>query len=308
VTLCVAVTTADGLVMGADSMTVVRDGRFTKTYANANKVFEIPGLRLAVMTYGLGALGRRSIAGLVDEWIAKRPAFEKSNAYTVNDVGQQLGEFVFGHHRRHREFIEEQTRKSQATALKGEDAGPTLYNPLEWTTGLVIGGYQPGSPFPWLWRWEEPAHPGVYEGLEQIRPHEGSAGEYGPPSGLDYWGDTTALERLVEGRDKNLLSSLEDRKMLTRSEDFEDIIEEHRWDVLHEGMPLKDAADLAEFALKVGVGYEHFRKGTPGIGGELDIVVITPSGLHWHERKALTRALAPRIIAPAIGDVPKSDE
>ncbi len=41
VTLCVAVTTADGLIMGADSMTVVRDGPLSKTYANANKVLEI---------------------------------------------------------------------------------------------------------------------------------------------------------------------------------------------------------------------------------------------------------------------------
>ena len=46
-TLCVAVTTADGLIMGADSMTVVRDGPLSKTYANANKVLEIAGLPIA---------------------------------------------------------------------------------------------------------------------------------------------------------------------------------------------------------------------------------------------------------------------
>jgi len=307
VTLCVAVTTADGLVMGADSMTVVRDGSRTKTYANANKVFEIPGLRMAVMTYGLGALGRRSIAGLVDEWIAARPAYEKG-PNTVESVGRDLGEFVFDHHRRHLAYIAEQTRESQAAALRSEtdaEAGPTKFDPLEWTTGLVIGGYQPQSPFPWLWRWEEPARQGVAEGMKQMRPHEGEAGEHGPPSGLDYWGDTRALHRLVEARDEALFVELVRDGMLTRGPDFEDVLEEHRWDVLYEGMPIKDAADLAQFALQVGVGFEHFRHGTPGVGGELDIVVITPSGLHWHERKALTKALAPRVISRAIDDDPK---
>ena len=295
--------------MGADSMTVVREGNRNKTYANANKVFEIPGLRMAVMTYGLGALGRRSIAGLVDEWIAKRPPYEKAGtSYTVEQVGRDLGDFVFGYHRRHRALIAAEIQKSQATALRGESdtaAGPTEYDPLDWTTGLVIGGYQPNSPFPWLWRWEEPAGEGIDKGMTQTRPHEGADGEHGPISGLDYWGDTRALNRLVKARDDALFSTLEFRELLTRDSIFEDIVAEHEWDVIYEGMPIKDAADLAQFMLQVGVGFEHFRQGTPGVGGELDIVVITPSGLHWHERKALTRALAPRITSRVVDDAPK---
>ncbi len=41
------------------------------------------------MTYGLGALGRRSIASLVDEWNTGRSGYEKRR-YTVEEVGDAL--------------------------------------------------------------------------------------------------------------------------------------------------------------------------------------------------------------------------
>ena len=297
-TLCVAVTTADGLIMGADSMTVVRDGPLSKTYANANKVLEIAGLPIAVMTYGLGALGRRSIASLVDEWNVTRPGYEK-RSYTVEEVGRDLGRFVFEHHRRHRRLIQAEAEASQARALVGgsaesEPEKPFEFKPMDYLTGLVIGGYQPGSVYPWLWRWEEPVEPGVDGSLEQTRPHEGEEGEHGPASGLDYWGDTRAVERLIYGHDRHLLADLEQTGALTRRDGLEEVVRLHRWDVVYEGMPIQDAADLARFVLQVGVGFEQFREGTPLIGGEIDIAVVTRSKVHWYERKQLARALAPQ--------------
>ena len=307
-TLCVAVTTADGLVMGADSMTVVRDGPMVKSYANANKVLEIPGLPIAVMTYGLGALGRRSIASLVDEWNSLRPAFEKQK-YTVEEVGRHLGKFVFDHHRQHRELVKAEAQAGQARALRGEADSesdkPFEFKPMDYTTGLVIGGYQPGSVYPSLWRWEEPVEPGVDGALEQTRPHEGASGEHGPRSGLDYWGDTRAVDRLVYGRDKYLFDDLKRHGALQQADQLDDTLRSHRWNVVYEGMPVQDAADLARFVLEVGVGFEQFREGTPLIGGEIDIAVVTRSGLHWHQRKALTRALAPKLFLRPEEDDPK---
>lgn len=55
-----------------------------------------------------------------------------------------------------------------------EDEEP--FDPLEWTTGLVIGGFQHNSRFPHLYAWEEPARPGHAEGLQCVRPHQGREG------------------------------------------------------------------------------------------------------------------------------------
>jgi hypothetical protein len=131
--------------------------------------------------------------------------------------------------------------------------------------------------------------------LDQTRPHEGDGGEHGPTSGLDYWGDTRAIERLVYGHDPRLLVDLEAAGSIERNPALTELLKPHKWNVVYEGMPIQDAADLARFVLQVGIGFEQFREGTPLIGGEIDIAVVTRSGLHWHERKALTRALAPRI-------------
>lgn len=302
-TLCVALITADGLVMGADSMTVVRDDvGMVKTYANANKVFEIIGLPIVVMTYGAGALGRRSIASLVDEWMQARPAFEKRR-YTVQEVTQSLGEFVFGKHREHRTLMQQQAEETQARALRattgeGERAAvdPIEYNPLEWTTGLVVGGYQPDSVYPWLWTWEEPERPGVAAGLQLAVPHEGQLGEHGPASGLHAWGERHALDRLILGFDPSLVAKLENADLVKTGPAFDTIAADHGWGIVYEGMPIQDAADLTRFLLQVGVGFERFREGTPQIGGELDIAIVTRQVVHWSDRKALTRALAPRTL------------
>lgn len=201
----------------------------------------------------------------------------------------------------------------EVLAVKGTGfahASVAPFDPADWMTGIVVGGYQPNSFFPWLWTWEEPARPGVGKGLQWARAHEGPSGEDGPASGLDFWGGTRALERLVHGYDRQLLERLK----IGMSNDFEEnqlplILEESRWKIVLEGMPIQDAADLARFILQTGAGYEHFGEGTPQIGGALDIAIVTPSTIHWFERKPLTKALAipryPLATKPAPGDKPK---
>lgn len=289
-------TTAEGLVMGADSMTVAGDSVIEKHYANANKVFQILGLPIVVMTYGTGNLGRRSIGSLVDEWSQLRPAYEEQG-YSVEQVAQDLGAFIFGKHREHRDLVRVAAEESQAKKIKGELEGEELtYKASDWTTGLIVGGYQPGSPYPWLYTWEEPEQPGVLEGLQSARPHEGAHGEHGPAPGLDAWGDTGALDRLLDGIDPSLAGSLVHAGLLTVDEPFQAIAAPSQWDILYEGMPIQDAADLTRFVLQVAVGFERFRAGNPRIGGDLDIAIVTRKIVHWYDRKPLTTALAPRVV------------
>lgn len=294
-TLCVTVTTADGLAMGADSMTSVRASSQTKYFSNADKVFEISGLPIVAMTYGQGAVGRRSISSLVEEWADQRPAYEKEG-YTVEQIARDLCDFVFSRHREFREFLRSETERHQAEALAGAASDDNVpYDPLEWITGLVIGGYQPNSRYPWLFTWEEPDRTGLQSTLSCVRPHEGPDGRDGPVPGVNYWGATAALDRLYRGFDGELVAAI--RPLLqepAKLESAEELAEKHRWPIVFEGMPLQDAADMVRFLLEVGCGFERFKEGIPQIGGELDIAVVARRKIHWPTRKPMTSALSLR--------------
>jgi hypothetical protein len=284
--------------MGADSMTLVRDGQRSKYFTNATKVFELRGLPIVAMTYGVGAIGRRTIGSLVEEWSRHRIAYEKVG-YTVLEVAQSLGGFVFSRHREHRALIQADLvrRQSEALSKQGEGASKASdeieeFDPVGWMTGLVVGGYQPQSPHPFLYTWEEPARPGILEGLACVRDHEGESGADGPASGVDYWGETLPLDRLFRGYDPALIGALSTAVRGPEISEIIPLIDSFKWDLLCEGMPLQDAADLAKFMLQTACAMEKFRDGNPLIGGDLDIAVVTKMKIHWYERKALTRALA----------------
>jgi hypothetical protein len=280
--------------MGADSMTIVRTEAETKQYSNADKVFEIHGLPMVVMTYGVGAVGRRSIGSLVQEWTEQRPSFEKGD-HTVEQIAQDLGNFVFD---QHRHFVDQERAKAEARQEEallgntqgGETAEVSPFNPQDYMTGLVFGGYQPKSRFPWLYAWEQPARSGIPEGLRLQRTHEGAAGEDGPEPGVDYWGDTIALDRLYRGADSNFIQQLEG--IVGDRDALHNIALDQCWPIIFEGMPLQDAADLVRLMLEVGSGFERFKPGSPQIGGELDIAVLTQARTHWVSRKPMSSALA----------------
>ena len=58
---------------------------------------------------------------------------------------------------------------------------------------------------------------------------------------------------------------------------------------------LQDAIDLALSLVRITVEMERFSFGTnddkgeiPGVGGAVDVLVVTPSGVQWIKQKALT--------------------
>jgi hypothetical protein len=280
--------------MGADSMTRVREAGATsreKFYANANKVYEIIGLPIVAMTYGVGAVGRRSIESLVREWADGRKPYEKAG-YTVEAVADSLCNFVFSRHRQFRMELERAEQERQAEALAGRSVGEGVepFDPLEWLTGMVVGGYQPQSRYPWLYSWEEPARLGRVAALTCVRPHEGEGGTDGPESGSNCWGDTIALDRIRYGFDGYLAEAL--KPLVSDEAEFRERLRAQEWQVVFEGMPLQDAADLAKFMLDVGSGFDRFKAGTPEIGGGFDVAVISRSRIHWEYRKPMTKALA----------------
>lgn len=298
--LCVVVTTADGLVMGADSTTYVRDSALEKTYFNATKLFELAGMPIAVITYGLGGLGRRSIGSLVDEWSERHANYGAD--YTVEQVARDLTDWVFARHQKYREDVEkalEEQRVLRLAQQQSVDEAGGQVPPDEgevpeftdWTTGIIVGGYQSSSVFPYLYVREDPPRPGSRAGLHEQRPHEfHDDQDEGPEAGIDSWGSDEALHRLMKGYAPALIGELG-----LDDESFRETAAKHVWAVIHEGMPAQDAVDYAKFLLQVGSGFERFKAGQPLVGGESDIAVITRSGVHWHSVKPLTDALNKKV-------------
>ncbi|TFH65071.1 MAG: hypothetical protein E4G91_03795 [Candidatus Zixiibacteriota bacterium] len=63
---------------------------------------------------------------------------------------------------------------------------------------------------------------------------------------------------------------------------------------LTDKMYLQDAIDYARFLIRISIDFQRFTDGTkedpgsiPGVGGDIDIAVVTPSGFEWVSRKNL---------------------
>jgi hypothetical protein len=302
-TLCVAVTTADGLVMGADSTTYVTEPSIKPTtYDHAEKVFQLLSLPVIAMTYGLASIGRRSIASLIAEWNEDNSNAYGRKGYTVEALASDISRWLYGRHKKYVDELEAEWQRRQLS-ITGDPAAiaadPAAYasqpfNRSLYKTGLVVGGHQPTSFFPHLFAWDSETN-----ALVSVREHEGVQGCEGPRPGADWWGLSTSVNRLVQGIDRELMLDLVDGGYLKVPpandadawEHFWAIISKHQFQVAYDGMPLQDAVNLTKYLLKTACGFERFTAGMTRIGGEIDIVVVGRTGIHWSNLKQLSAAM-----------------
>jgi len=125
-TICASVKVRDGLVLATDSMSQIFAKDVTtqqigvvKTYSNARKLFQAAGLPMGIMSYGIGNIGRRSVQGLLREFVP--------SSNTVKDVADALFTFI----------------KSPYDSEFGTGQKPGL--------GFFVAGYSEGKPFAEEW-------------------------------------------------------------------------------------------------------------------------------------------------------------
>jgi len=81
--------------------------------------------------------------------------------------------------------------------------------------------------------------------------------------------DSTFLDSLVHPKDTLALDGL-------------------RYDIKYDLMTLQDAIDFALFIVRATIEAQRFNQASiQGVGGAIDIAVITPDGFRWVQRKAL---------------------
>jgi 20S proteasome alpha/beta subunit len=95
-------------------------------------------------------------------------------------------------------------------------------------------------------------------------------------------GQTDVCSRLIKGYDPAFIG-------MKCFQDEKERIDDLRYDIRYEFMSLQDAIDFAVFIVRATIESQRFnQKAIMGVGGAIDIAVITPEGFRWIQRKHLT--------------------
>ncbi|MEX2199810.1 MAG: hypothetical protein WD711_00315 [Dongiaceae bacterium] len=226
-----------------------------QNFSYANKVSRIKDYPIGVMSWGVGSINDRSIQSLIMEFEHTfAPAAENQN-FEVRIIADQLLDFI--------------KQRYDATFV-ANNQHPAL--------GLFIGGFSHGAFFAEEYSYE---FPGSQTWLN-VRPDKAG----GRPSfGINWYGQNGPLVRLIKGYDLHGLDELINRGVdqALIQKWVEDNVSQ--WPIAFDGMPIQDAIELADFAVKITIGMFRFGLGPPLCGGDVDVAVITPTAFQWAARK-----------------------
>jgi hypothetical protein len=299
-TINIAISVSEGLVMAADSLSQISVGDDVHSlHQSVEKITEIRGRPIAVMINGLGEIEKRTIISLIRQF--EFDEYQKQNTpirkWPVSVLTSNLSATL---------------QQRYDSAFENSEDRPSL--------GVIVGGYSWGEFFPELFEINF-----AERATRQIVPSDS-----GPPRGeerIKYWGHISALERIYRGYDPIALSEglaivrlkahladhgeylkdLQTERVKELLEEFlahptdEDALVMERLRVLGSsmemqhrlrGMPLQEAVEFADYLGQTAIGYDRFCQGNPAVGGKLDVVAIQPDGLHWYRRKPFLKKMA----------------
>jgi hypothetical protein len=274
VTIALVVKVNDGYVLASDSATTFATfgpaGEVTvqNIYNNANKIFNLyKGLPISLMTWGLGNIGLASISTLAKDLRARFTGGSgdwklQADSYNMAAIAEQVRKFFYDEH-----------YEPYADAAKENGEDPTQL-------GLSLAGYGTGEDQPEIF--ELNLSPDGCAGPTAILDTE--------PAGAAWWGQFEAISRLLNGVSvfvPQALINLEKAQDETEAVAFaQDIADQVRVGIVGAAMPIQDAIDLAEFLVRVTIGFVRFCPGHPTVGGPIEIAAVTKhEGFRWVQRK-----------------------
>lgn len=284
-TINIAISVAEGIVMAADSMAQMSaNNQVVGTHGSVEKLTELRGVSMAAMANGLGAISSRTILSLIrefefDEYLVNQGAAYKT--YSVDQMSQKLADYI---------------------AVRYNAAFP---DPPQPHLGIFVGGYTPGQFFPEL---VEINFPGPV--LRKLHPQPGAV----PGGSAIHWaGVKTSLNRLILGADSEMITAVHNLAVSAAQPGFvaqpgaPPLPPPTAMDPMaflapylpliqmpHNltGMPLEEAAEFADYLGTVAIGWDKFTVGPPAVGGALDVLAIQPEGLAWYKRKEFAEQMA----------------
>lgn len=258
-TVAIAVVSADGVVVAADSRTTFQIGENAPTRVlsdYSHKVFQAGGN--AITTYGWAFLLDRNIAGHMAEFAQQ----DGVNDLSTDELANRLATFFGDRFNRH--------------IAEGRDAAP---GPDQIALGMLVGGYVDGRG-----KTFEVLFPGA-----QVQPRNDSVDN----PGAAWRGQTDVISRLIKGVDMNALSvSAEADGKIGHVKELTQTFAGIEYLIPFQAMNLQDAVDFAIFLIRTTIDAQRLTYGIlrspgswPGVGGPIEIATVTATdGFHWVQR------------------------
>jgi len=244
----------EGIVLAADSR-VTLTGQLQQanqpvmllpsTYDNATKLLKVKGQdHVGAVTYGIGAIGQtepRTAHSYIPEF---EHELKDVGRLSVQDFTDRLSKF----------FLNKWNEQKMPTT-PGQDMV------------FLVGGYDEGAPYGKVFDIYIPSRPAPFEW------HSG-LGQFG----IVWGGQREYADRLIHGFDgrlpelaKNFLN-LDDKKQNELGQYLQGQLQAP---VPFAFLPLQDCVDLAIFLIRSTIIMQHWVVGVRGVGGAIDIAVIT---------------------------------
>ena len=247
----------EGLVLAADSRVTLSaqtpGGPLHVNYDNATKLLSFNQSYVGAVTYGQAAMRLRSANSFLPEFEAALPEDER---LSVDAFANRLSEF----------FVEQWDRE-----MPDDYDGPNMT--------FVVGGYNIGEPYGRVYLFEIPRQP-----EPRLQHNDGF--------GMTWGGQRDFVDRLIQGFDGKLMSIVSNSLNLENGpaqELYQRLKAELQMPIPIQAMALQDCVDLAVFFIKTTVLGQRLTVGIRGVGGPIDVAVITRrKGFKFIKRKEIT--------------------
>lgn len=266
--LAVVFKSAEGIVLAADSrVTLTATSRSAEDreivpafYDNATKLLKVNGQNyVAAVTYGLGALGvsePRTAHSFLPEFEAALTK-DKIGRLSVGNFAQRLSDFFMA---------------QWNTVMPSDSENSDMQ--------FLIGGYDENEPYGKIYEIIIPSIPvptEIYQGAE---------------FGLIYGGQTSYVDRIIQGFDDLLPAQIQDALGLTNEQTqrlFQNIIGSTHLPIPSQFLPLQDCVDLTIFLVRMTIMLQRWAIGNKGVGGHIDAATITRvEGYRTVQQKQIT--------------------
>ena len=304
--LCLTITTPEGIVIAADSrQSYINQKRMSRIGSDsASKIFQL-GKRVGVCTAGLAFLNEGGVNKNISRFIEEFKNTVNTEGLPIKEIAKELGEFFESKYQYKPIFDQTLAAAEQGIKQNGgeiinvdkqkdhikikfknqagiEQQGMVTIPNLQ----FIVSGYDGKSEHLSVFGVQVP---GI---LQAKRDSDTKGKEYG----ADWIGQTDVLSRIVLGFDprilnlpmsKQLIDTLGQEQCITQLRNLEYAIQ---WGT----MTMQDAIDFSVLSIETTTAIQRFSDGIrgdpgdiPGVGGPVDVAIITPEEFRWIIRKNL---------------------
>ncbi|MBI5461946.1 MAG: hypothetical protein HY941_07150 [Gammaproteobacteria bacterium] len=285
----------DGLVLASDSATTLRlSNGDAQVYNNADKIFNLyKGLPIGAATWGLGSIGRSSMATLAKDFrrqVTNGSSHEPNSVagpwgihtegYTVEEIASKFHDYLSERLTPQLDNLaqinaeREAERNTRGIGPNDDEALKPIVLPGFW---YRIAGYDAKGDDPHVFEV-------VFDGDKAQLLAPVSRAEP-----IHWGGQGEPVQRIVLGLGDSIVGGLGSVLGLGADDSVElarELLPYTDSQLVHPAMPIMDAIDLAEFLVDTAIKYYRFVPGAQIVGGAIETATITRhEGFRWIKRK-----------------------